>query len=113
MVRRQRHVPLLAARPHAPQPAEPLSATRPITQAPRANAESGVIKFFNREKGFGFIVADEGSGEVFVHATAWRVLPMQPDRLTDMPVTFRRQPSRPGDRGPIAFDVELAGGAVV
>jgi len=30
---------------------------------------TGTIKFFNRKKGFGFIVADETGSEIFFHAT--------------------------------------------
>jgi CspA family cold shock protein len=40
-------------------------------------AKTGTVKFFNTDKGFGFIQPDDGSNDSFVHITAVQAAGMQ------------------------------------
>jgi len=43
---------------------------------------TGIIKFFNETKGFGFIVDDESGKEVFVHKTGLTETVRENDRVS-------------------------------
>lgn len=63
----------------------------------------GTVKFYNAEKGFGFIVPDDGGKDVFVSArtlTRAGMGPLQPEQRV-------RVSTRMGDKGPMAHRVEL------
>ena len=60
---------------------------------------TGKVKFFNQQKGFGFVVDDETSKEVFVHVTGL-IDKIKDDDL----VTFEVVEDR---RGPKAINVKL------
>lgn len=61
---------------------------------------SGTVKFFNTEKGFGFITPDEGGKDVFVHKTGTRQPIYEGDK-----VTFEVEQS---PKGPNAVNVTKA-----
>ena len=64
---------------------------------------SGTVKFFNNEKGFGFITPEDGSKDVFVHISA-----VQASGLTGLSdgqkVSFDTEPDRRG-KGPKAVNL--------
>jgi cold shock protein len=60
---------------------------------------TGKVKFFNQQKGFGFVVDDETAKEVFVHVTGL-IDKIKDDDL----VTFEVVEDR---RGPKAINVKL------
>ena len=61
---------------------------------------SGTVKFFNVEKGFGFITPDEGGKDLFVHKTGTRVSLFEGDK-----VVFEVEQSA---KGPNAVNVNRA-----
>jgi cold shock protein len=60
---------------------------------------TGKVKFFNQQKGFGFIVDDDTSKEVFVHVTGL-IDKIKDDDLVSFEVVEDR-------RGPKAINVKM------
>jgi cold shock protein len=65
---------------------------------------TGTVKWFNSEKGFGFITPDDGSKDLFVHQSA-----IQGDGYRSLnegaKVTYDAES---GDKGPRAANVQVA-----
>ena len=56
---------------------------------------AGSVKWFNDEKGFGFIAPDEGGKDVFVHITALREAGLE-NLQDDQKVSYELQSGRDG-----------------
>ncbi|GLK67814.1 cold-shock protein [Hansschlegelia plantiphila] len=69
-------------------------------------AQTGTVKFFNSEKGYGFIKPDDGGVDIFVHVSA-----VTRSGLTTLSegqhVTFEVEPDRKG-KGPKAVDISVS-----
>ncbi|MCT6872040.1 MAG: cold-shock protein [Bartonella sp.] len=70
-------------------------------------AQTGEVKFFNNDKGFGFIKPDDGGADIFVHISA-----VQASGLTGLndaqKVSFDTEPDRRG-KGPKAVNITVIG----
>lgn len=69
-------------------------------------SQTGTVKFFNSEKGFGFIKPDDGASDIFVHISAVQASGL--DTLSDdQKVTFETEPDNRG-KGPKAVNIAIA-----
>ena len=68
--------------------------------------QSGTVKFYNSQKGFGFITPDDGGKDVFVHVTAIEQSGI--GTLDEgMRVSFETEPDKHG-KGPKAISLEAS-----
>ena len=68
-------------------------------------AQTGVVKFFNADKGYGFIKPDDGSGDIFVHVTAVEQAGLR--ALSEgQKIAFEIEPDKKG-KGPKAVNIRV------
>lgn len=68
-------------------------------------AQQGTVKFFNAEKGYGFIKPDDGGRDIFVHITAVETAGLR--SLTEgQRISYEIEPDKKG-KGPKAVDLQL------
>jgi cold shock protein len=66
-------------------------------------AQTGIVKFFNAEKGYGFIKPDDGGKDIFVHITAVERAGMK-SLAEGQKISFDVEPDKKG-KGPKAVDL--------
>ncbi len=67
--------------------------------------QTGTVKFFNVDKGFGFIKPDDGGADIFVHISAVQASGL-PGLSEDQKVTFETEPDNRG-KGPKAINLSV------
>jgi len=80
------------------------STRRPRSTKEREVVMTGTIKKIMRPKGFGFIIPDDGSEDVFFHRGSLAPRTQLEDFNEGDSVQFQ---TRKGDKGPVAFDMKI------
>jgi CspA family cold shock protein len=69
-------------------------------------AMTGTVKFFNGERGYGFIKPDDGGRDVFVHITAVERAGLK-DLIEGQRISFEVEPDKKG-KGPKAVNLVVS-----
>jgi CspA family cold shock protein len=70
-------------------------------------AQTGVVKFFNGERGYGFVKPDDGGRDVFVHITAVEQAGLK-GLNEGQKISFDVEPDKKG-KGPKAVNLVITG----
>ena len=68
---------------------------------------SGTVKYFNADKGYGFITPEDGGKDIFVHISAVQASGL-PGLADGQKVSFETEPDRRG-KGPKAVNLVVDG----
>ncbi len=69
-------------------------------------SQQGTVKFFNAEKGYGFIKPEDGGRDIFVHITAVERAGLQ-SLAEGQKIEFEIEPDKKG-KGPKAVDLKIS-----
>ncbi len=69
-------------------------------------AQQGTVKFFNSEKGYGFIKPDDGGRDIFVHITAVETAGLR-SLAEGQRILYEIEPDKKG-KGPKAVALQLS-----
>jgi cold shock protein len=69
--------------------------------------QTGTVKFYNSQKGYGFIKPDDGGKDVFVHVTAVERSGIG-ELMEGMKISFETEPDKRG-KGPKAVNLQQSG----
>jgi cold shock protein len=68
-------------------------------------SQQGTVKFFNAEKGYGFIKPDDGGRDIFVHITAVETAGLR-SLAEGQRISYEIEPDKKG-KGPKAVSLQL------
>jgi CspA family cold shock protein len=71
----------------------------------RVMSQQGIVKFFNADKGYGFIKPDDGGRDIFVHVTAVEQAGLR-GLDEGQRITFDVEPDKKG-KGPKAVNLNV------
>ena len=69
--------------------------------------QTGIVKFYNEQKGYGFITPEDGGKDVFVHVTAVEQSGMR-GLKEGQRISFETEPDKRG-KGPKAVNLAASG----